>query len=90
MKVKELREALAALPDGYDEHDVQLVTDRRLFADANYDRNVMVASAPLVRISSPDASSVKHKRVWLYAEDFGASVTPLPCQSDVKVSGKGS
>ncbi len=72
MKVKELRAALAALPDGYDEHDVQLVTDRRLFVNAIYDRGAVGASAPLVRVSSPDANSVKCKRVWLYADDFDA------------------
>jgi hypothetical protein len=70
VKVKELREALAALPSGYEEHDVQLVTDRRLFVQSFSRDAVMVASAPLVRISSPDPSSVEHRRVWLYAEDF--------------------
>ncbi len=70
MTVKELRDALAAMPEGYDEHDVQLVTDKRMFSESSFRPLIGVASAPLVRISSPDESSVKHKRVWLYAEDF--------------------
>lgn len=69
MTVNELRILLSSLPEGYDDYDVQLVTDKRLFSQSIADKNVEVASAPLNRISSPDENSVRHRRVWLYAND---------------------